>query len=69
MSWQSLRVLLAKDFLVALVFIWEAFLLFVFFVNYLWGNDCPADVVSVLVGLPGCVSGSRYEDGFFESGA
>ena len=63
-SWQPLRVFLAKDFLVALVFVWEAFFLCVFLVDYLWHDDCSADVISVLIGLSWRVSGSWYKDGF-----
>ena len=62
--WQSLRVLFTKDSLVTLVFVWEAFLLFIFFFDYLWDDNCSADVVSVLVGFPRLVSGSWHKDGF-----
>ena len=65
---QSLQVLLTEDFLVTFVFVWKVFLLFIFFFDYLWDDNCSADVVSVLVGLPRCVSGSWYEDSFFRIG-
>ena len=64
MSWQSLRVFFAKDFLVMFVFVWEVFFLPVFLVYYSWDDNCSADVVSVLIGLSWCVSGPWYEDGF-----
>ena len=63
-SWQSLRVFFAKDFLVTFVFLRKAFFLFVFSVYYSWDDDCSADVVSVLVGFSWHVSGSWYEDSF-----
>ena len=67
-SWQSLRVFFAKDFLVTLVFIWEVFSLFVFLVDYLWDDDCSADVISVLIGFSRRVLGPWYKDGFLRIG-
>ena len=68
MSRQSLRVFFAKDFLVTLVFVREVFFLPVFLVCYSWDDDCPANVISVLIGLDWCVPGSRYEDSFLRVG-
>ena len=65
---QSLQVLFAEDLLVMLVFVWEVFLLLIFFFDYLWDNNCSADVISVLVGLPRRVLGSWYEDSFLHIG-
>ena len=63
-SWQSLRVFFTKDFLVTFVFVREVLLL-LNLVDYFWDDDCPADVVSVLVGFSGCVSGSWDKSGSF----